>query len=93
VPLELIGHDEFTRVLNKKIEDNCLEYTEQRKRLTDDELAKAIEDKLNIKPNQIQLETRENMERILRAALTIEGAVTRQLSRVTGISTSIIWRL
>ena len=93
MPLELIGHDEFTRVLNKKIEDNCLEYTEQRKRLTDDELAKAIEDKFNIKPKQIQLETRENMERILRAALTIEGAVTRQLTRVTGISTSIIWRL
>ena len=91
--LELIGHSEFKKIMNRKIDGICLENAEQRKRLTDDEFSKAIESSLNIKPNQIQFESREGMEHILRAALTIEGASTRQLSRVTGISANIIWRL
>ena len=62
-------------------------------KLTDKELAERIEKTLNIKANMIQNEPREKMEELLRKMLKTDGLSTRQLSRVTGVSTNIIWRL
>lgn len=41
----------------------------------------------------IQNEPKENMKKLLKKVLEIDGVSTRQLARVTGIPIHIIWRL
>ena len=66
---------------------------EESRRVTDEKLKAIIEEQYKISAIMIQKEERENMRRILKEILKIEGVSTRQLSRVTGISTNIIWHL
>ena len=91
--LDIIGESQFESYMNERNDDTCLEFPEQCIRLTDEELAVRIEENFKIKASMIQSEPKERRNRILAAALRFEGVSTRQLSRVTGISTNIIWRL
>jgi len=91
--LGIIGKSSFEKFMNEKKDANCLDDNAQTKRLTDEEVISAIEDKLIIKAPMIQNESKEAMKRLLCEALKIEGVTTRQLSRVTGISVNTIWRL
>ena len=79
--------------MNEPNEDKCLELEGKNKRITDDELKIIVENDFNIKPMMIQNEARGKMQGLLRKILEIEGVSTRQLARITGISTNIIWRL
>ena len=83
----------FISYMNERNEDKCLELEERNKRITDDELKIIVENDFNIKPMMIQNEAREKMQGLLMKILEIEGVSTRQLARITGISTNIIWRL
>jgi len=89
----IIGKNNFKTFMNDERDDNCLEDIDRIKRLTDEELINAIEDKFKIKVIMIQYEPRETMKQMLKGALEIEGVTTRQLSRVTGVSANIIWTL
>ena len=85
--------DEFNKYVNEENEDKCLDIEEIKKRITDEELRDIIYQKFQIKPMMIQNEPRDKMESILKIILEIDGVSTRQLSRVTGVPTNIIWKL
>ena len=91
--LGVIGESYFESFMNEEKEETIMDYAGPRKRLSDDELAAEIESLCGIKAIMIQNEPRERVVEICREALKIEGVPTRQLSRVTGVSTNIIWHL
>ena len=91
--LGIIGNNSFVKFMNERIDGHYLEFPDPCKRKTDEELIAEIEETFKIKAAMIQSEPKENRNRILESILKMEGVSTRQLSRVTGISTSIIWAL
>jgi len=92
--LTIIKEKSFIDFMNEKNHDRCLEFEEKNKRITDVELIIKIEEMFKIKAIMIQNEPRDKMEQLLKRILEeIEGVSTRQLSRVTGVSMNIIWRL
>jgi len=91
--LGIIGDSQFEKAMNEDIDDKCMEFADKSKRMTDEELVKDVEKKFNLKATMVQYESKEVMKGILREILKMEGVSTRQLSRVTGISANIIWRL
>lgn len=90
--LGIIGVENFCEFMNEKSDEICLEISNGKK-IKDDELIKEIEKRFNIKALMIQNDARDKTEQLLKEILGIERVSTRQLSRVTGISTNIIWRL
>jgi len=93
VALGIIGDANFVNFMSKNKDTNCLENTGFNKKITDEELAKTIEEAFNIKSMMIQNEPWEYIEKLLRKILRIEGVSTRQLARVTGIPVNKIWKL
>jgi len=91
--LGLIGDDSFVEYMNDSWDGNCLEFADPSNRLTDEELAKKIEEEFKIKAILIQSEPKETRNRILTSILKMEGVSTRQLARVSGVSANIIWTL
>ncbi len=97
--LKMFNEDEskaikiFIKFTEEKNDDECLEIEEKTIRLTDDELTKIIEEKFKIKAVMIQNKPKEEKEKILKELLKINGASTRQIARVTGISANVLWRL
>jgi len=91
--LEIIGRDRFVDFMNEESDDQCLDYFDPAKRMKDDELIKEIEKRFSINAQNIAGEQRDVMKHLLREILKIDGVSTRQLSRVTGVSTNIIWGL
>jgi len=91
--LGIIGESKLEWFMKAENEDKCLEHDDKLKRLTDEEVAVKIEEKFKIKAPLIQNEPKEVMKDILRSILELEGISTRQISRVTGISTNVIWKL
>lgn len=89
----LIKEENFIEFMNQDNNDKCLELNNPPLKMTDDELKVLIIDKCKIKPMMIQNESREIINEILKYILSIDGVSTRQLSRVTGISVNIIWRI
>jgi putative transposase len=82
----------FIKYTNQINEDKCLDYSE-RIRLTDSEV---IEHYAKLGLNDIkQLQHLEKPKRneVIRKLKTIEGVTVRQLSRITGISKSVIDRI
>ena len=61
--------------------------------LSDEELASKLEEAFKIKAKMIQNEPKESRNNILAAALRIKVVSIRQLSRVTGVSINMIWRI
>jgi len=91
--LGVIGKNNYERFMNENKDDICLDDNSQNRRLSDEELVIIIENKLKVKAIMIQNESKKARNELLREALKIDGVSTRQLSRVTGISTNIIWAL
>jgi len=91
--LGIIGNDSFEKFMNETIDGHCLEFTDSSKRMTDEDLTAVIEETFKIKATMIQSEPKESRNHILESILKMEGVSTRQLSRVSGISTNIIWNL
>jgi len=89
--LGIINEKNYISFMSEEGKEKCLEIGN--KRLQDIELMELIEAKYNVKAIMIQSEPRTKIEQILREVLKIDGVSTRQLSRVTGISVNIIWRL
>jgi len=91
--LSIIGDSGFITLMNEQDDVECLEYRDERKRLSDGDVANEIERLLNVKAVMLQCEPPEKRNQLLTKALEIDGVTTRQLSRVTGVSENIIWKL
>ncbi|SKC55845.1 transposase [Maledivibacter halophilus] len=83
----------FIKFHNKFNDDKCLDIKEKKKRISDDELRQIIKNKFNIEAWTLHKESKEKRKIMLKKLLKIEGVSTRQLARVTGVSTNIIWKL
>ena len=79
--------------MSEATDGHCLEFTDSRKRMTDEELAAEIEETFRMKAAMIRNEPKESRDHILESIQRIEGVSTRQLSRVSGVSTGIVWAL
>jgi REP element-mobilizing transposase RayT len=90
--LSMVSREEFKTYMNEENHDTSMEI-EDKKRLTDAELAERIIMNYKMKPLMLRNEPREEINRILRELLQQGDVSTRQLSRVTGISVNIIWSL
>jgi len=91
--MELIGRDDFERYMNEPNEDKALEIEEEKKRLTDAELTDKILGELEIISVMIQNQSKESQLHLIKEILKFEGVSARQVSRVTGISANIIWKI
>ena len=91
--LGIIGNNSFEKFMEEKSDGHCLELNDSGKRMTDEELIAKIEEVFKIKAIMIQNEPMEKRNHILGSILKIGGVSTRQLSRVSGVSTGIIWSL
>ena len=91
--LDIIGESGFESFMNEKKDDTCLELAEPSDHLSDEELASRLEEVFKIKAIMVQSEPKERRDSILAAALKIKGVSIRQLSRVTGVSVNMIWRI
>ena len=84
--------DLFKKYMNEGNEDNCLEY-EEFYRLTDAEVMERIY-KLGVRSiSELQQYNKDKRNEILRMLKGINGVSVRQLSRITGISKSLIGKL
>ena len=92
-PVSIIGAGNLEKLMYEESDEKCLEIAEESKRLKDEELATEIEQRFGVKSLMIQSEPKAKRNQIPRDALTIEGVSTRQLSRVTSVSSSVIWNL
>lgn len=91
--LDLIGEDRFAKYMNESNNDQVMEMEDEKKRLTDQELSERIFNEFSIKAVMIQSEPKDRMFGLLEKILEFEGVSARQVSRVTGISANIIWKL
>ena len=80
-------------ICNESNIDKVMEMEDEKKRLTDQELNEKIFNELHIKAVMIQSESKYKMSGLLEKILEFEGISSRQVSRVTGISSNIIWKL
>ncbi len=81
----------FIKHTNEQNEDKCLEL-EEKPRLQDDEVRRHLEDRGVLSQSELQKMERSKRNEIIRALKATEGITIRQLSRVTGISKSVIDR-
>jgi len=91
--LGLIENSSFADFMSNDVDEQCLDMSDPAKRLEDEELIQIIEETFMIKATMVREEPKDKRNQILAAALRHEGVTTRQLSKVTGISTSVIWYL
>jgi REP element-mobilizing transposase RayT len=89
----LLGKNSFIQYMSEAKDDVCMDIDNKKRRLTDAELTAEIELCFAIKAMMIQNEPKERRRQLLKDILRMEGVTTRQLSRVTGISTNVIWKL
>ncbi len=82
----------FITFNNYYTDDKCLDISNKNKKVSDDDLRKIIKNQLKKEPGMLHNESKEKKKEILKYLLEINGVSTRQLSRVTGISTNIIWK-
>ncbi len=85
--------EQFKRFNQTENDDNCLEIKDNGSNISDEELDMIIERDFKIKAAMIKNEPRDKMTTLLKEILKIDGVSTRQLSRLTGISTGVIWRI
>lgn len=82
----------FEEYMNEANEDKCLEY-EERVKITDSEV-RAHFSRLGVSNiSDLQKEEKNKRNELIREVKSIEGITIRQLSRITGISKSVIDRI
>ena len=81
----------FKKYSNETNEDQFLEY-EERFKVSDDEVRKFFSDYGLINMTQLQQLEKSKRNEIIREVKSIKGVTVRQLSRITGISKSVIDR-
>jgi len=89
----IIGKNNFESFMNEVRNEECIEINSPGNYLSDVEAIKKIEETIKVKVNMIQSEAKKQRDILLASALKINGISIRQLARVTGITTNMIWRI
>ncbi len=81
--------DQFNRLSNN---DQCLDMNEENKTLSDGEIRQLVHDRFDVDLTTLKNEQIETQRKILKYMKELEGSSYRQLSRLSGFSTSKIYR-
>jgi putative transposase len=84
--------EQFQKYMNEPNEDKCLEYEEKRK-ITDNEVKIYLTELGVSNISDLQQSEKNKRNEIIKSMKSIEGITIRQLSRITGISKSVIDRI
>jgi len=83
------GFVQFSREPNG---DACLEIPEIKVNVSDDDLRQMVRQQFGINTIKICNEMREKQDDILRVMKEVEGATIRQIARITGLSSTRVWK-
>lgn len=83
--------EQFERYMNELNKDKCLEYNEK-VRLTDSEARTLFAEFGIMNMSDLQKQEKGKRDKIIRTIKAMNGITIRQLSRITGISKSVIDR-
>lgn len=84
----VIGFSEFHKGTN---DDNCLE-VEESKQISDDNVKEMIRVKFGMDSVRLMEVEKTLQNKVIRALKSIDGVSVRQISRVTGLSKTKVWR-
>lgn len=82
----------FIKYMNEENDDKCLDY-EEKHRVTDDEVRSHFKKQGIIDIDQLNYMEKSRRNEIIKVVKLIDGVTIRQISRITGISKSIIGRI
>lgn len=89
-------HDEsigrFVQFIREPNSDVCLEVSEVKVNASDDNIRQMVRQQFGIDAIKICNEMREKQDHILRAMKRIDGATIRQIARITGLSSTRVWK-
>lgn len=83
---------EFIQFIRTQNDDICLEISEYKVTMSDEELRYRIQSQLGIEAIKICHEIKAKQDDILRIIKKVHGTNVRQISRITGLSATRIWR-
>ena len=89
-PNEAIGR--FGQFLRETNSDVCLEIPEVKVNVSDDILRQRVRQQFGIDAIKICNEMREKQDHILRILKGIDGTNIRQIARITGLSSTRVWK-
>ena len=84
--------ERFKIFLCEANQDVCLEIPDSKVSASDENLRQIIKQQFGIEALEIGNESREKQGHILRVIKEIDGSTIRQISRVTGLSPTRIWK-
>lgn len=87
---EYIGR--FVQFIRETNSDVCLEVPEIKVNVRDEDLREVVRHQFRIDAIKICNETREKQDHILRVMKGIDGVNIRQIARITGLSTTRVWK-
>ncbi len=89
-------HDEavvrFVQFSKEPNEDICLEIRENKINVSDDDLRQIIRQEFGIDAIKICNEMKEKQDEILQVMNAIDGTTIRQIARITGLSSTRVWK-
>ena len=81
--------EQFSREANV---DTCLEIPAIKVTVSDDDLRKKVRHQFGMEVIKVCHETREKQDDIVRAMKAVDGANIRQIARITGLSSTRVWK-
>lgn len=82
----------FTKFLKEANEDICLEIPGRKVNVSDDDLRRMVRQEFGIDAVKICNEKREKQDAILKVMKEVVGTNIRQIARITGLSSTRIWK-
>jgi len=84
--------ERFVEFSKEATVDTCLEIPEIKVNVSDDDLQQVIRQQFGIDAITISNEAREKQDEILRVLKEVVGTTIRQIARITGLSSTRIWK-
>jgi len=82
----------FVKFLRETNGDVCLEFPEFKVNVSDDDLRQLVTQEFGISAIKICNEMREKQDDILRVMKEVDGTTIRQIARITGLSSTRVWK-
>jgi len=83
----------FVKILREANEDICLEIPRIKVNVSDDDLRQMVRQEFGIDAVKICNEPREKQDAILKVMKEVVGTNIRQIARITGVSSTRIWKV
>ena len=85
--------ERFAQLTRETNGDVCLEIPQTKVNMSDDELRQVVRRQFGIDAMNICHEIRERQDDILRKLKEVDGVSIRQIARITGLSSTRVWKV